>query len=1185
MLRMKPRFGHKPFGARDARLLLIAYFDPNGIETIPEGIAAWQALSRHEVELLNLWPGRAGRLNLPEELELRNYEGLIIHSTISYFPQTVQKLDLGLAFGIASFDGVKMLMKQDEQVHSGELAPLIRDKAFDIVCTCLAEAEQEKVYPRTVIGQHCTLLRTLTGYVSPMMRQGPRKVVKNLGLTYRGSIQPLEFGRLGYEKRGVGYDMVRILQERDDIQFDISSRWEDRVSGAAWEEFLQRSNVVLGVESGSNIFDFDGSVVAWCRDYAKRHGSQDPSTYEFYRRAHEEFLHTVEGNVNYAQISPRHFEAAAAGAAQLLYEGDYSDLFHANRHFFPLKRDLSNVDAVIDFLKDDAAHKLMAECAFEEIIGNKDNWYESFVARLDNAVDAKLVEKGLRSAHSAQTQRSIRPSAYILCAHDPKIDPRVDWFADTLQKTHDVTIIGTYHFNQVGEGITTSFDENGVRIVRVERTKHGMNLISNAGALRDDSPIQARFLLAMLADYATLPNELLKLKLGGQVAHNTELRRFRDICEYMVNTNSALLEAVEHFGPPNLIIGVDLEALFAAAICKETYSLPAIFDAHEYWPFSYTDFQHWEIEFWGTMEGRLSNLMDINISVTPQLCKIMAHEYSTPFRSLPNAASKSDGAFEGLEEDFRRREKQDPLKVLFQGGFAEGRGLEEVVRAWAYVKSGAQLILRGPENSYRDRVIALARSLGLSEDIVSFPPPVSEEQLIPAARMADIGLIPYNPSWFGYRYCCPNKLSQYSAAGLPILTSATEFVAEMVQRNDMGFVVDIENAQAVAEMVDWMSDHRDLLIEKGRRARDVFEKEFNWEALGRDLFRDITDLTANAKVLNFCSERIRDTHDKQLKVPRYSFKHTGANLKSDSKLNVLTCETGAQIISSSPFFEYPNDAAALLRTSGDRYAAALPSKKSRAWIEFSLATPAAVDAAELEWLDSEHRATTYRIMIRASKNAPWTIVVDEVDATVTNARLVFPRMSARFVRLEASDFTGQPRMLIRRFELFAADDQTEPVVAQDEEIGRSQLQIAGYDLLNFESGASVVSSSPFTEFPNDPGYLLRNPMQDGYAAGLPGGSGEQWIEFALSRPAVVNALSIEWYSDEIYATAYKVLVRTNHSEEWVTIVHEPAAKKYDVTHSFERITCKFIRLETYAYCGQQRLLARKFDLLAVGGEY
>lgn len=1025
-MRKKPVFGRRPFGKRDARLLIVAYFDPNGIETIPQGIEAWQALSRHEIVLMNLWPGREGRVRLPSGLDLRRFDGVIVHPTVSYAPSTVQALDAGIDPPLSEYDGVKILMKQDEQVNAGLLGPLVRDKGFDIVFTCVPPAEQEKVYPRAVIGPDCTLIQTFTGYVSPDMRQRFSRGARDLGLTYRGSIQPLAFGRLGYEKRGVGYDMEAALQPYADVRSDISSRWEDRLSGTEWSNFLARSGVVLGVESGSNIFDFDGSVAEWCRGYDERHRGEDATTYAYYKRAHDEFLHTVEDNVNYAQISPRHFEAAASGAAQLLYEGEYSGLFLPDRHFFPLRKDLSNIDAVMDFLRDDTVQRRMAEAAFEEIILGPANWYEAFVAEADRAVDAKLAAKGRRPAAPAR-QAQARPLAYIVCAHDPSLDPRIGWMAETLARTCRVVVIGTYPFDTVGDRPRLEERPDGIALLRVERTRHAAEWLPAAGELASGPLSQARGLLASLVGYAAAATPLLRESLGADIAAEAEVARFRELCAYMVNTNAALFGAVQKLGPPNLVVAADLEALYAAVACGETSGARVVFDAHKYWPWSYTDFQHWEIDFWSAMEGRLVSMTDLNISVTPQLAARMGHEYGVSFRSLPNAATHREGDLAAVEAAFAERTaNRGPLRILYQGGFAQGRGLEESIRAMDIVQAEVQLILRGPDNEYRQGLVALAHTLGLGEDRVRFAPAVQESELISAALEADVGLIPYNPAWFGYRYCCPNKLSQYAAAGLPILSSTTEFVAGMVRSHDIGFVADVADPARLAAVFDELFAKRDDLVAIGRRARRFFETHFNWDVLVAPVAAEIGSLlegevprSADFGWLDGVRGGADPERGRTVFPPASVF---GGGLES-GHADLASFEAGASLAGSSPFNPYPNDAALLLREPRPGgYAAALDGTALPHWVAIDLGQPKDVGSVQIEWFDAANRPSRYRLLARTSATSTWVEILSVTEAGDYAATHRLPNLSFRFLRLEAFGFVGQQRMLIRLLRVVASGD-------------------------------------------------------------------------------------------------------------------------------------------------------------------
>jgi hypothetical protein len=188
---------------------MVCWFDPSGINTVQENIALWQRLSRFEIEIMNFWPGRGRALVIPQSVDMRDYAGVIVHCTVSYWLANLRALDGALLRPLEQFDGLKVLMKQDEQRQVLGFASYLGDKRFDLVITCVPEAERSKVYRPEVVGG-VTFLHALTGYVSPLLRsveigsRGDRSV----DISYRGSLQPLEFGRLGFEKRKIGDDVA-----------------------------------------------------------------------------------------------------------------------------------------------------------------------------------------------------------------------------------------------------------------------------------------------------------------------------------------------------------------------------------------------------------------------------------------------------------------------------------------------------------------------------------------------------------------------------------------------------------------------------------------------------------------------------------------------------------------------------------------------------------------------------------------------------------------------------------------------------------------------------------------------------------------------------------------------------------------------------------------------------------------
>ena len=317
-----PYFGRRWTKVGAPRLLLVCHFDPNGPETVTENIGLFQSGSRFDVYVLNLFPIPSAPPLISGSCDFDDFDIIFLHSTIAYEPSTLFALDDLRKSGFDEYDGLKVLMKQDEHVRSLETSRFIRDKGIDLVLTCLDPSEIEKVYPRQIIGEKCKFLQTLTGYVSPWMRARRRVSTSSraIDVCYRGSLQPLWTGRLGFEKHWIGTDFQRADAAKG-LKLDISSRWEDRIYGEEWKEFLAGAKAVLGCESGSNLFDFDGEVAKLSGAYEATHAGEDRMSKEYYECANQSFLNRFENNVQYAQISPRHFEAAAVHTLQILYPG------------------------------------------------------------------------------------------------------------------------------------------------------------------------------------------------------------------------------------------------------------------------------------------------------------------------------------------------------------------------------------------------------------------------------------------------------------------------------------------------------------------------------------------------------------------------------------------------------------------------------------------------------------------------------------------------------------------------------------------------------------------------------------------------------------------------------------------------------------------------------------------------
>lgn len=830
-----------PPSLRPESLVLLCYYDPDGISTVPETVAFMQEYSSFSVTVLNLFEhGRNdGALSLSPHINLRKFDGIVIHNSLSYNVDNLRSLDSSLEFKIRDFTGVKVLMRQDENFKFRELASYIGETGFDLILTCLPPEAIPIVYPAHLVGAP-TFYRMLTGYITPTLRNFPsREVRRKTDVGYRGSIQPINFGRLAYEKRKIGDDFANLRQTQD-LALDISSRWEDRLGSGTWLEFLASCKATLGVESGASVFDLDGDLASRCTAAVKKYGPiREDAEYA------EQFLNElaeIEGKINYNQISPRHFEAAATRTLQIMYPGEYSGIFKSGRHYVELARDYSNIEQVIELLRDEKRRQQIVECAYEEIVNNPEYWIETFAKRFDQLVARMLIKKGLYAKPALVTGRK-KKNLLLLCAHKPSIDPRLDWVTKCAPSHLNITQIGVLPARSEDARVTHL--ESGHLVLTKPTVTFSADMLKAWLQTKNNNSAGWAGLAEISYIVSALAlDESSFLELFGAPAGAKRVESFKWYLRYILNTTATLISQVDLISGYNAIIATDLDALPAALIIKGMTGVPIVYDAHEYWPEADVASFEFEKNFWVGMERRLVQSVEHCQTVSPGLAKIMSEQYGREFHVVPNCEPLTSA----ISTASSRRKDDGTCQFIFQGNFAPKRGIDLLIDAWASTEPQAILILRGPDNDYKDKLIDRARKVGLLGSRIKFLAPVDESELVIAAQQGDVGLIPYTPSGANYSHCCPNKTSQYMAAGLPILANSTSFVREIIETSKTGFVIDFGKPHEIVNVVSWFLTHPEARRDMGKRAELYFKNEFNWNKISEPMYKVIEDLVADANV-------------------------------------------------------------------------------------------------------------------------------------------------------------------------------------------------------------------------------------------------------------------------------------------------------------------------------------------------
>lgn len=292
---------------------------------------------------------------------------------------------------ISAFSGLKIGIAQDEYDNTNQLKENIKKLGLDIFYSCVPEAVREKVYPKSEFA-NTEFHSVLTGYISDEWRIKYEKYKKPISsreklISYRGRDLPYWYGRLGQEKSNIAKLVSEQCEKLGEMNFDISIKDEDRIYGDDWFKFMGNSVATLGTESGSEVFDWDGSAKVQLEAFVER----EPDV--TFGRVLEQFPDIFRNPIKMNQISPRIFEAIYMGSLLVLFEGEYSGVVKENTHFLSLKKDGSNLADIIKKIKDFDFVQEMTNRAFDDVVGSKLYTYQSLVSKIEEDIGARKISR------------------------------------------------------------------------------------------------------------------------------------------------------------------------------------------------------------------------------------------------------------------------------------------------------------------------------------------------------------------------------------------------------------------------------------------------------------------------------------------------------------------------------------------------------------------------------------------------------------------------------------------------------------------------------------------------------------------------------------------------------------------------------------------------------------------------
>ena len=290
--------------------------------------------------------------------------------------------------------------------------------------------------------------------------------------------------------------------------------------------------------------------------------------------------------------------------------------------------------------------------------------------------------------------------------------------------------------------------------------------------------------------------------------------------------------------PAALLIGHDLDGFLAGIRAKRRLGAPLIYDSHELFPdFAAAGRPDYERRGWILYESRLIRRADTVFAVTPGRAEVMAERYGVTPRVIRNMPEVVRGAERRLR-DLRDGVAPDQRVVFYSGRMQPTRGLEQLIAALADLPDCVLVVMGSGEDQYVHQLRELAG------DRMIVRPPVRPSEVVAASAGADVGVVLNRNVSLNNYLSLPNKIYEYIAAGLPVVTSNSPEMTRLVAHYEVGDTCDPERPDDIARAIRTVLEDSERLRANALQA----SPEMTWERESERFTAAVSELTSTSTI-------------------------------------------------------------------------------------------------------------------------------------------------------------------------------------------------------------------------------------------------------------------------------------------------------------------------------------------------
>jgi glycosyltransferase involved in cell wall biosynthesis len=274
----------------------------------------------------------------------------------------------------------------------------------------------------------------------------------------------------------------------------------------------------------------------------------------------------------------------------------------------------------------------------------------------------------------------------------------------------------------------------------------------------------------------------------------------------------------------SLLVANDLDTLLPNYYFSKRRKIALVYDSHEIFcevpELQETPFKK---KIWESLEKSIVPKLKYCITVNKSIANWFNQKYKTDFKVVRNIPDKISVTKIKTRQELNL--PTDKKIILLQGaGINIQRGAEEALEAMQYVDNAILLIVGGGDAI--DNLKLIIKDFKLEEKVKMLPK-MKPEELYQYTCNADVGLSLDKATNLNYQLSLPNKLFDYTIAGVPVLASPLTEIKSFIEKYKVGICIENHNATHIADKMNYMLTSPDYILWKANT--QIAAQENNWE--------------------------------------------------------------------------------------------------------------------------------------------------------------------------------------------------------------------------------------------------------------------------------------------------------------------------------------------------------------------